>query len=58
MLKNSSCSSQFALAMEYATGLLLAENAFAGYSSLATDFPAQVDAMLERLDAAQANRAR
>ena len=45
-----------AVAMEYATGLLLVENAFDSYSSLTPDFPRQVDAMLARLDAVQANR--
>ena len=45
-----------AIAMEYATGLLLVENAFDSYSSLTPDFPRQVDAMLARLDAVQANR--
>ncbi len=42
--------------MEYATGLLLAENAFDNYSGLTPDFPKQVDAMLARLDAVQSNR--
>ena len=45
-----------ALAMEYATGLLLAESAFENFSGLTSDFPEQVDVMLARLDAAQANR--
>jgi chemosensory pili system protein ChpA (sensor histidine kinase/response regulator) len=45
-----------ALAMEYATGMLLAESALENYSSLAPDFPKQVEAMLERLDAARAAR--
>ena len=41
------------LAMEYATGMLLAESAFENYASLSPDFPKQVDAMLARLDAAR-----
>ena len=45
-----------AVAMEYATALLLVENAFDSYSSLTPEFPRQVDAMLERLDAAQSGR--
>ena len=45
-----------ALAMEYATALLLVENAFDRYSSLTPDFPRQADAMLARLDAVQDNR--
>ncbi len=45
------------LAMEYATALLLAESAFENYTTLAPDFPKQVDAMLSRLDAARAGRA-
>lgn len=45
-----------ALAMEYATGLLLVENAFERYSCLTPDFPRQVDAMQARLDAAQSGR--
>ncbi len=44
------------LAMEYATGMLLAENAFENYTSMSADFPKQVELMLERLDAAQASR--
>ncbi len=44
------------LAMEYATGLLLAENAVENYGSLSKEFPAQVEAMLARLDAAQASQ--
>ena len=46
-----------ALAMEYATGLLLAESAIENFASLSTDFPPQVEAMIARLDAAQENRA-
>jgi chemosensory pili system protein ChpA (sensor histidine kinase/response regulator) len=45
-----------AVAMEYATGLLLVENAFDSFSSLTPDFPRQVEAMLARLDAVQAHR--
>ncbi len=45
-----------AMAMEFATGLLLVENAFAAYSGLTPDFPRQVEAMLARLDAVAANR--
>jgi len=44
------------LAMEYATGMLLAESAVESYGSLAKEFPKQVEAMLARLDAAQASR--
>jgi chemosensory pili system protein ChpA (sensor histidine kinase/response regulator) len=44
------------LAMEYATGMLLAENAFENYTALSAEFPKQVEAMLARLDAAQASR--
>src|SRR5690348_13528938 len=44
------------LAMEFATALLLAESAFENFSNLAPDFDGQVDAMLARLDAAQAGR--
>ena len=39
-------------AMEYATGMLLAESAVENYASLSKEFPKQVDAMLARLDAA------
>ncbi len=45
------------LAMEFATALLLAESAFENFSNLSPDFASQVDAMLSRLDAAQAGRA-
>jgi len=45
-----------ALAMEYATGLLLAESAIENFASLSADFPRQVEAMIARLDAAQENR--
>ncbi len=45
-----------AVALEYATALLLAESAFENYSNLAGDFPRQVEAMLARLDAARAGR--
>jgi chemosensory pili system protein ChpA (sensor histidine kinase/response regulator) len=44
------------LAMEYATALLLAENAFENYTNLAPEFTQQVDAMLARLDAVRAGR--
>ncbi len=44
------------LAMEYATGMLLAESAFENYAGLASDFPKQVATMLARLDAARASR--
>ncbi len=44
------------VAMEYATALLLAESAFENYSTLSTDFPQQVDAMLARLDAVRQGR--
>src|SRR6266571_7517294 len=44
------------LAMEYATGLLLAESAIENFASLSADFPRQVEAMIARLDAAQENR--
>jgi len=46
-----------ALAMEFATALLLAESAFENFSNLSADFASQVDAMLSRLDAAQAGHA-
>ncbi|MDQ6619059.1 MAG: Hpt domain-containing protein [Pseudomonadota bacterium] len=45
-----------AVAMEYATALLLAESAFQNYTKLPPEFPQQVDSMLARLDAAQASR--
>ena len=44
------------LAMEYATGMLLAESALENYANLTPDFPKQVEAMLARLDAARAAR--
>ncbi|HYR00941.1 MAG TPA: Hpt domain-containing protein, partial [Casimicrobiaceae bacterium] len=44
------------LAMEYATGMLLAESALENYASITPEFPRQVEAMLERLDAARAAR--
>jgi chemosensory pili system protein ChpA (sensor histidine kinase/response regulator) len=44
------------LAMEYATGLLLAESAVENFASLSPQFPTQVEAMIARLDAAQQNR--
>ena len=46
-----------AVALETATGLLLAEAALENFESLGTDFPAQVDAMVGRLDAALQGRA-
>ncbi len=45
-----------AVAMEYATAILLAESAVETRGSLADNFPEQVAAMLSRLDAAQAGR--
>ncbi|MEO8739530.1 MAG: Hpt domain-containing protein, partial [Casimicrobiaceae bacterium] len=45
-----------ALAMEYATGLLLAESAMDNFAALSPEFPKQVDAMLARLDAAAQNK--
>jgi chemosensory pili system protein ChpA (sensor histidine kinase/response regulator) len=45
-----------ALAMEYATALLLAESAIENFASLSAEFPRQVEAMIARLDAAQQNR--
>ena len=44
------------VAMEYATGILLAESAVENYGSLSKEFPKQVEAMLARLDATQASR--
>ena len=44
------------LATEYATAVLLADRALENYSKRAPDCAAQVDAMLERLDAARAGR--
>ena len=44
------------LAMEYATGILLAESAVANYGGLASNFPKQVAAMLLRLEAARDGR--
>ncbi len=44
------------LAMEYATGILLAESALENYASLSPEFPKQVEAMLSRLDAARSSR--
>ena len=43
-------------AMEYATGILLAESAVENFSSLSAKFGKQVEAMLARLDAAQASK--
>jgi chemosensory pili system protein ChpA (sensor histidine kinase/response regulator) len=45
-----------AVAMEYATGLLLAESVLENFSAVSPEFPSQVDAMVARLDAAQQNR--
>ncbi|HVF64087.1 MAG TPA: Hpt domain-containing protein [Casimicrobiaceae bacterium] len=45
-----------ALAMEYATALLLAESAFENHTNLAPEFPQQVQAMVARLDAARSGR--
>ncbi len=45
-----------ALAMEYATGLLLADSVLDNFASISPDFPKQVDAMLARLDAAAQNQ--
>jgi chemosensory pili system protein ChpA (sensor histidine kinase/response regulator) len=42
-----------ALAMEYATGLLLAESAVENFANLSPEFPKQVDAMIARLDASR-----
>ncbi|MBK9608347.1 MAG: Hpt domain-containing protein [Betaproteobacteria bacterium] len=42
-----------ALAMEFATGLLLAEDAIGHFARLSDDFPRQVEAMRRRLDQAQ-----
>ena len=44
------------LAMEYATAMLLAENAVDKFGNLSSEFPKQVEAMMARLDAAQASR--
>jgi len=44
------------LAMEYATGMLLAESALENYARLSPEFPKQVVAMLSRLDAARSLR--
>ena len=44
------------LAMEYATGILLAESAVSNFGSLASNFPKQVTAMLARLEAAREAR--
>jgi chemosensory pili system protein ChpA (sensor histidine kinase/response regulator) len=45
-----------AVAMEYATAILLAESAIENFASLSPDFPKQVEAMVARLDAAQQNK--
>ncbi len=44
------------LAMEYATGMLLAESALENYAGLSPEFPKQVEAMLARIDAARSSR--
>ncbi len=44
------------VAMEYATGLLLAESAFENHANLAAEFPKQVTQLIARLDAARAGR--
>ncbi|MDQ6917533.1 MAG: Hpt domain-containing protein, partial [Pseudomonadota bacterium] len=44
------------VAMEYATGILLAESAIENFATLTPDFPKQVDAMIARLAAAQQNK--
>ncbi|MBS0327358.1 MAG: Hpt domain-containing protein [Proteobacteria bacterium] len=44
------------VAIEFATALLLVENALENRSRLTPDFAAQVDAMIARLDAARAGR--
>ncbi|HMA30985.1 MAG TPA: Hpt domain-containing protein, partial [Casimicrobiaceae bacterium] len=44
------------VAMEFATAFLLAESAFENWTNLSPEFAKQVDAMLARLDAAQAGR--
>jgi chemosensory pili system protein ChpA (sensor histidine kinase/response regulator) len=44
------------LAMEYATGMLLAESALENYASLTPEFPKQVELMLSRLDSARTLR--
>jgi len=43
------------LAMEYATGLLLADSALENFAAMSPEFPKQVDAMLARLEAAAQN---
>src|SRR5450631_397565 len=45
-----------AMAMEYATAILLAESTIENFASLSPDLPKQVDAMIARLDAAQQNK--
>ncbi len=42
-----------AAAMDYATGLLLAESLVDNFANLSPDVPAQVDAMIARLDSSQ-----
>ena len=45
-----------AMAMEYATAILLAESAIENFAARSPDFPKQVEAMVARLDAAQQNK--
>ena len=45
-----------AMAMEYATAILLAESAIENFALRSPEFPKQVEAMVARLDAAQQNR--
>ncbi|MEP6942527.1 MAG: Hpt domain-containing protein [Betaproteobacteria bacterium] len=44
------------LAMEYATGLLLADSALENFAAISPEFPKQVEAMLARLEAAAQNQ--
>jgi chemosensory pili system protein ChpA (sensor histidine kinase/response regulator) len=45
-----------AMAMEYATAILLAESVIENFASRSPDIPKQVEAMIARLDAAQQNK--
>src|ERR1700681_206728 len=45
-----------AMAMEYATAILLAESAVENFAAHSPDLPKQVEAMVARLDAAQQNK--
>ncbi|MDQ6916415.1 MAG: hypothetical protein M3023_01165, partial [Pseudomonadota bacterium] len=45
-----------AMAMEYATAILLSESIIENFASLSPELPKQVDAMIERLDAVQQNK--